>query len=95
MSAKVTFLEPEKKADADKAPAAAVVTVPKDAMATRDGKTVVFEVRDGKAKARPVTGGSERQGRVVVQGLSGGETLIAKPGDAITDGVAVKVKQSP
>jgi hypothetical protein len=53
----------------------------------------VFEVREGKAKSRPVTVGVERQGQVVIrEGLSGGETLVLKPGDAVKDGAAVKVK---
>jgi RND family efflux transporter MFP subunit len=95
MSAKVTFLEPEKPKDetASAAPAPPVVSVPKDAVATRDGKPVVFEIRDGKTRARPVTLGAERQGQVVVRdGLAGGETLVLRPADSIKDGAAVKVK---
>jgi RND family efflux transporter MFP subunit len=95
MSAKVTFLEPEKPKDpaAAKAPAAPVVTVPKDAVVQRDGKSVVFEIREGKAKARTVVTGLERQGNLVVrEGLAGGETLVIRPGDAVKDGVQVKVK---
>jgi HlyD family secretion protein len=95
MSAKVTFLEPEKKKDESQTntPAAPTVTVPKDAVATRDGKAVVFEIREGKARSRPVTVGIERQGQVVIrEGLSGGETLVLKPGEAVKDGAAVKVK---
>jgi RND family efflux transporter MFP subunit len=97
MSAKVTFLEPEKEKKKDesqvKAAAAPTVTVPKDAVATRDGKSVVFEIREGKAKSRAVTVGIERQGQVVIrEGLSGGETLVLKPGEAVKDGAAVKVK---
>ena len=95
MSAKVTFLEPEKPKDETAAavPAPPVVIVPKDAVVTRDGKSVVFEVRDGKTRARPVTLGAERQGQVVVRdGLAGGETLVLRPGDAIRDGAAVKIK---
>jgi RND family efflux transporter MFP subunit len=95
MSAKVTFLEPEKAKDpaSPAAKAAPVVMVPKDAVAERDGNKVVFEIREGRAKARAVVTGVERQGQVVVrEGLSGGETLVLKPGDAVKDGVAVKVK---
>jgi HlyD family secretion protein len=93
MSAKVTFLEPEKKqrpAGADERP---VVLVPRAAVATRDGKPTVFLVRDGRAQARPVVLGTERQDQVIVQeGLAGGETLVAKPGDELKDGATVKVK---
>jgi RND family efflux transporter MFP subunit len=93
MSAKVTFLEPEKKekvAGADERP---VVLIPRAAVATRDGKPTVFLVRDGHAQARPVVLGTERQDQVIVQeGLAGGETIVAKPGDELKDGATVKVK---
>ena len=94
MSAKVTFLEPEKEAKrATNEPPPAVVTVPKDVVATREGKAVVFEIREGKAVARPVVTGVERQGQVVVrEGLAGGETLVAKPPEGLKDGDTVRVK---
>jgi len=94
MSAKVTFLEPEKKEKAAAAAAAQpVVLVPRSAVATRDGKPVVFLVREGKAQERPVVLGTERQGQVIVQeGLAGGETIVAKPGDELKDGATVRVK---
>jgi RND family efflux transporter MFP subunit len=92
MSAKVTFLEPEAKAEASAAPAV-VLTVPKEAVATRDGKSVVFEVREGKVRVRPVTTGSERQGQLVVkEGLAGGETLVMRPPETLEDGDAVRIK---
>ncbi len=92
MSAKVTFLEPEAKAEASAAPAA-VLTVPKDAVATRDGKSVVFEVREGKVHIRPLTTGTERQGQLVVkEGLAGGETLVMRPPETLKDGDAVRIK---
>jgi HlyD family secretion protein len=94
MSAKVTFLEPERPAAAGAAPAPPRVVVPREAVATRDGKSVVFEVREQQARLRAVTLGREREGRVVVQqGLSGTETLVARPGDALKDGDAVRVKR--
>jgi HlyD family secretion protein len=93
MSAKVTFLEPEKKERAAGADERPVVLVSRAAVATRDGKSVVFLVREGKAVARAVVLGTERQGQVIVQeGLAGGETIVAKPGDALKDGVSVRVK---
>lgn len=91
MSAKVTFLEPERKTAAG--PAAPVVLVPKDALVTRDGRASVFLVQAGRLRLRPVTAGAERQGQVIVkEGLSGGETLVLKPGEGLKDGDAVKVK---
>ncbi len=93
MSAKVTFLEPEKKEKPDAAAAQPVVLVPRSAVATRDGKPTVFLVREGKAQARAVVLGTERQGQVIVQdGLAGGETIVAKPGDELKDGSPVRVK---
>ncbi len=92
MSAKVTFLEPEK----EKAPEAAaepVVLVPRSAVVSRDGKPTVFLVREGRALARGVVLGTERQGQVIVEnGLAGGETIVAKPGDGLQDGAPVRVK---
>jgi HlyD family secretion protein len=93
MSAKVTFLEPEKQQKPDAAASQPVVLVPRSAVATRDGKPTVFLVREGKAQARAVVLGTERQGQVIVQdGLSGGETIVAKPGDELKDGASVRVK---
>ena len=94
MSAKVTFLEPEKEQKADDGGGRSpVVLVPRAAVVTRDGKSTVFLVRDGKAQARAVVLGTERQGQVIVtDGLAGGETIVAKPGDELKDGASVKVK---
>jgi len=101
MSAKVTFLEPEKKAAAPAGAAAPVVLVPRESVVTRDGKPTVFLVREGtrggasKVQARAIVLGTERQGQVIVKdGLSGGETLVLRPKDDLKDGAAVKVKGS-
>jgi HlyD family secretion protein len=92
MSAKVTFLEPEKAATA-KAKDGPVVTVSKQAVATRDGKPTVFLVREGRALARPVVTGTDRQDQVVIhEGLAGGETVILRPPDTLKDGDGVRVK---
>lgn len=93
MSAKVTFLEPEKEEAAPAAAAAPVVLVPREAVVTRDGKPTVFLVREGKAVARAITLGTERQGRVIVkEGLAGGEIVVARPKDDLRDGAVVRVK---
>jgi HlyD family secretion protein len=89
MSAKVQFEEPKA---AEGAPSTPMVTVASDAIARRDGKTVVFEVLEGRAKMRPVVTGADRQGRVVVKnGLLGVETLVAHPPESLKDGDAVRV----
>ncbi len=92
MSANVTFLEAAKPRTG-KSKTAPEVTVPKDAIATRDGKSVVFEVADGRARLRQVVAGAERQNQVVIkQGLSGSETLVSRPPDTLRDGDPVRVK---
>jgi HlyD family secretion protein len=92
MSANVTFLEAAKPRAA-KSKAAPEVTVPKDAVVTREGKSLVFEVADGRARARQIVTGAERQDRVVVkQGLAGSETLVSHPPDKLRDGDPVRVK---
>jgi RND family efflux transporter MFP subunit len=92
MSAKVTFLEPERKVAAPAA-AAPVVLVPRESVVTRDGKPTVFLVREGRARARGVRLGTERKGGVIVEeGLDGGETLVLRPKDDLRDGSPVKVK---
>lgn len=93
MSAKVTFIEPEKKDLTQPSAAAPVVLVPREAVVTRGGKPVVFLVREGKAQSRSVVLGTERKDRVIVKdGLAGGETLVARPADDLKDGTVVRVK---
>jgi HlyD family secretion protein len=93
MSAKVTFLEPEKEEKAPAAAAAPVVLVPRESVVTREGKPTVFLLREGKAQARAIVLGTERQGQVIVkEGLAGGEALVLRPKDDLKDGATVKVK---
>jgi HlyD family secretion protein len=93
MSAKVTFLEPEKEEPKDAAALAPVVLVSREAVVTRGGKQTVFLVRQGRAEARAIELGTERQGQVVVRGgLAGGEILVARPPEGLKDGDLVKVK---
>jgi HlyD family secretion protein len=93
MSAKVTFLEPEKEEEGQPEEAAPVVLVPREAVVSRDSRSVVFLVRDGKVQERPVVLGTPRKGQVIVKdGLAGGETLVARPPDGLADGDAVRIK---
>ncbi len=95
MSARVTFVEAAKPEAQTAAPATApVLTVPKNTVATRDGRSFVFEVREGHAHARSVVTGAERSGQLIVrEGLAGGETLVESPTDKLKDGDRVKVKE--
>ncbi len=94
MSAKVQFLEPRKAAAAGASPGpAAVISAPAAAVVQRDGRPVVFEVVQGRARQRGVVAGPERQGQVVVkEGLRGTETLVVRPPDTLKDGDAVRTK---
>lgn len=94
MSAKVTFLEPARAATSA-APVAPLVVVPRDAVVTRDGETVVFVVDgEGKVQKRPVTARGESQGQLVVRsGLSGGESVVMRPPETLRAGDAVRRKK--
>ena len=95
MSAKVTFLEPARPAAASSEAAAPVVTVPREAVATRDGKTVVFVVGpDSKVQARPVSTGAEVRGQLTVRsGLSGGEAIVINPPQKLGAGDTVRARK--
>jgi RND family efflux transporter MFP subunit len=94
MSARVTFLEnAAAPPTGDQAEARPVVTVPVQAVVARGGQSVVFEVRDGTVRMRPVVLAGQRDGRAVVtEGLSGGEILVAAPPQGLSDGDAVRVE---
>ena len=95
MSARVTFLEPNKDAarPAGGAVAPPEVSVPTTAIATRGGKSVVFEVRDGKVLAREVHTAGEYRGQTMIkQGLDGSEVLVQNPPDGLKDGDLVRLK---
>lgn len=74
--------------------ARARILIPKAALATRDGKSGVFRIVEGRAKFQPVETGGDVQGQVeVTKGLQGGETLISQPEKSeIRDGDKVKVE---
>ena len=94
MSAKATFLEPAKRDSAAVGSGKPIVSVPKDAIATRDGKAVVFAVKDDKRVYElPIVTGNENQDQVIVkQGLSGSEQLVLRPSDKLKAGDVVKLK---
>lgn len=90
MNAKVTFIQ---KPEAGSKTEAARVTVPKSAIQQRDGKTIVFVFNDGRAISQSVTTGGEFGDRVEIkQGLAGGEAVIVRGAENLTDGSRVKVK---
>jgi RND family efflux transporter MFP subunit len=91
MGVRVSFLDEEKPAAAD-APVITGVTVPADAVVQRDGKTVAFVVRDGRAGLREIEAGDPRDGqRRVLRGLAVGEQVVLAPPAELLDGGKVAV----
>ena len=90
MSARVSFTE--KATDASQKRTR--VLVPKGAIVSAEGGSGVIGVAQGKAVFKSVRLGAENQGQVeIVEGLNGGETLVANPTAAnVKNGDSVKVK---
>jgi RND family efflux transporter MFP subunit len=71
--------------------AAAVVSVPHEAVATRDGQRVVLRVADGRVQHVTVTEGVTDERRVqIVSGVSAGDLLVADARRALADGARVR-----
>jgi RND family efflux transporter MFP subunit len=96
MSSKVTFLERNATASRKNqisARSAHVLTVPAGVVVSRNGKSIVFEVVNGRAQTREVMAGPAWKGRATVkQGLSGSEILVSDPPESLHDGDKVRVK---
>jgi RND family efflux transporter MFP subunit len=91
MSAKVLFLS--KPSDVSPAAMRSMLTVPLTALATRNGKKVVYLVRENRAVEVPVTVGKELGSLIEIrEGLSVGEKVIGKPDEGIANGTKVKVQ---
>jgi HlyD family secretion protein len=92
MSAKVSFLEAAAPPSVDAKP---VMTVPESAVERGDNETRVFEIVDGQARGRVIDAGPAQAGQTVVKGgLTGQETLVARPGADLKDGDRIRVKAS-
>ena len=85
MSAKVAFLS-RPASETEKKPVAAVQP---GAIVEREGKKVVFAIRDDRAKAVEVTTGGKIGDLVEVRGLKPGERLVLAPNGKVQDGTAV------
>ncbi|KAA2283951.1 efflux RND transporter periplasmic adaptor subunit [Arenimonas fontis] len=91
MGVRVSFLG-ETPAVADGAPVVPGVTVPAEAVTSRDGRTVAFVVKDGRAQLRQIESGEARDGRRRVgRGLAAGERVVLSPPAELADGDAVTV----
>ena len=87
MSAKVAFLS-QPVPDADRTPVTAVQPA---AITERDGKKLVFVVKDDKAQAMPVAVGRKVGELVQVSGVAPGDKVVLNPTDKLTSGGAVTV----
>ena len=97
MSARVQFTEKAAPITATPgsapAPAPSVVMAPESAIVTREGKTVAFEIVEGRVKLRPVEVGARNAGVARIKsGLYGGETLVDAPAAELKDGDPVRPK---
>ncbi|MBI2162816.1 MAG: efflux RND transporter periplasmic adaptor subunit [candidate division NC10 bacterium] len=90
MNAKVTFLEPPRATPAGPPK----VLVPKEAILTREGQSLVYLANGSKAAGRPVKIGAEVDGKVeVLEGLQGGETVVVRGVEALRDGQRLRIKR--
>jgi hypothetical protein len=88
MSAKVSFLSQPVTAEQQKP----LVAVSQDALAQRDGKTVVYVIRDNKAVEVRVTPGARIADVTAIAGdVRTGEKAVLKPAPEIKDGALVKL----
>ena len=91
MSAKIAFLPSGTGSSA--AETKALLTVPAAAVATRNGRSVVYQIRDERAVEVPVTTGQKLAGLLeITSGLKDGDKVIAKVDDQLKDGVKVTQK---
>src|SRR5690348_6273678 len=87
MSAKVSFLSQEVAPEQQKP----VVAVNPDAIVQRDGRSVVFAMRDGRAVAVPVTPGLKIGDATAISGdVKAGEKAVSKPAPSLATGALVK-----
>jgi hypothetical protein len=90
MSAKVAFL-PERKGN-EQADTLARLTIPSTALATRNGREVVFRVSEEKLTETPVRTGERIGARIVIlDGLTTADRIVLRPSEDLTDGTRVKV----
>jgi RND family efflux transporter MFP subunit len=90
MGVKVSFLE-ERRPETSDAPPKPRLLVPKAAVRTDNGQSVVFVVKEDRVERRAVKMGAAQGDQVeVISGLSGGERIVVEGHDALADGSRVK-----
>ncbi len=91
MSAKISFLAAGASNGA--AESKALLTVPAAAVATRNGRTVVYQIRDERAVEVPVTTGQKLTGLLeITAGLKDGDKIVSKLDERFQDGIRVTQK---
>jgi RND family efflux transporter MFP subunit len=91
MSAKVSFLTTELSASAAAAPPK--LTVPVSALVERDGRQVVFIVREGVATETPVRTGDRLGTQMEIkEGLAAGDLVVNRPPAGFSSTTRVKTK---
>ena len=89
MSVKVAFRE-----NSGTAAGGGAVIVPRDSVFNRDGRDVVFVVRDGRAERRAVTvSDTQNNESVLSAGVAAGEKVVVDAPAALQDGTAVKERK--
>ena len=69
-----------------------VITVHKDAIIKRSGKSVVYVVAEGSAQLRPIELGEAAGGRIeVVKGLKNGEEVVIRGNERLQPGAKVRI----
>ena len=91
MSTKVAFRNAtEPAASAASGKARGGMSIPISAVSQRDGRDVVWVVRDGRVERRAVTVGANQGGETsIAAGLSEGERVVVEGADNLTEGVSV------
>ncbi len=88
MSAKVQFLAEEARSTA--ASSVPVLTLPLSALTTRDGRTIVLLVRDGKVQETSVTAGPVLGERIaVLEGVAQGDQVVTNPDPSLVTGARI------
>jgi RND family efflux transporter MFP subunit len=94
MGVRVSFLEAATDRSASGAGAAAHgVLVPAAAIVERDGKSVVFVIDSGHARARPVSPGQSVGDLRLVEGIAAGTQLVRNPPQPMNDGAAIVINK--
>ena len=91
MGIKVSFFGERQPEAAQLTPAAPRVLVPKSAVRTENGQSVVFVVRADRVERRAVTVGLTNRDQIeVVSGLATGDRVVVEGFDGLADGARVK-----